>query len=368
MKGITLTFVSLAVAGLLGAACTVHQTEAPDLTGPSEAALSFTITASPDSLSQDGRSTSTIGLLARDANGKALSNLPFRLDMIVDGVPADYGTLSNRNVTTGSDGRASAVYTAPPAPPQGATSGSCTGGSASVPVGGRCVQIVATSVSTDYFTASSRMVELHLIPVGIIVPASATPVASFTNTPTSPTANDAVQFDASKSCAGATDASGNCSSSAGVILSYVWNFGDGTTGNGRTTSHAYSKAQTYLVTLTVTNDRGLSASTTNSVQVGAGAPPVPAFTSSPTAPAPNQAVNFDATISKPAQGHSIVRYVWNWGDGSPFTDSNFPAAAHTYTAEGSYIVTLTVADETGQTASVTGTVKVAVPTALAVLP
>ena len=61
MKGITFSFATLAVAALLGAACTVHQTEAAAVSGPSETALSVTITASPDSISQDGRSTSTIG-------------------------------------------------------------------------------------------------------------------------------------------------------------------------------------------------------------------------------------------------------------------------------------------------------------------
>lgn len=362
MKGITFSFATLAVAALLGAACTVHQTEAPALSGPSETALSVTITASPDSISQDGRSTSTIGLQARDANGKLLSNLPFRLDMLVNGQAADYGTLSNRNLVTGSDGRASAVYTAPPAPPAGSVVGSCGGGSGAVTVAGRCVQIVATSVSTDYATAASRMVEIHLIPVGVIVPASATPVASFITAPSTPKANDAVQFDASKSCAGQTDASGNCPAGSGIITSYAWNFGDGTVGSGRTAGHVYTKAQTYLVTLTVTNDLGLSASSTQAVEIGAGAPPsTPTFVFSPSTPVTGAAIYFDASQSQPATGHSLVRYVWNWGDGTAFTDTNFPATSHTYAAAATYNVVLTVADETGQTASFSKAVTVAVP-------
>ena len=360
MKGISLTLVSFAAASLFGAACTVHQTQPPALTGPSESALSVSITASPDSITQDGRSNSTIVIAARDANGRTLSNTAFRLDMLVEGLPTDYGTLSTRNVVTGSDGRASAVYTSPAAPPPGAVAATCQGGAASVPLGGRCVQIVATSVGSDYGTASARMVEIHLIPTGVIVPPSAWPKAIFTVTPTSATANENVQFDASKSCAG-LDASGQCSALAGTITSYAWSFGDGGTGSGRNTSHAFSRQQSYLVTLTVTNDRGLSDSATQSVSIGAGSLPTAAFVFSPTAPAPLQPVYFDATISKPGAGHNLVRYVWNWGDGTTFGDSGSPSTSHTYGAAGSYVLTLTVQDETGQTASTTGTVKVAIP-------
>ena len=362
MKGISLTLVSFAAASLVGAACTVHQTAAPALTGPSESALSVSITASPDSITQDGRSNSTIVIAARDANGRMLSNTAFRLDTLVDGQPADYGTLSTRNIVTGSDGRASAVYTSPAAPPTGSIASVCAGGAASVPLGGRCVQIVATSVGSDYGTAGAGMVEIHLIPTGVIVPSSATPVANFTMTPSGATANTPVQFDATKSCAGALDAGGTCSAAAGVITSYAWSFGDGGTGSGQTTSHAFSRQQSYLVTLTVTNDRGLSASATQSVSIGAGSVPAAAFVFSPAAPAPSPAfVYFDATISKPGAGHNLVRYVWNWGDGTTFGDSSSPSTSHKYLLDGSYVVTLTVTDETGQSASTTGTVKVTSP-------
>ena len=41
----------------------------------------------------------------------------------------------------------------------------------------------------------------------------------------------------------------------GDIISYVWNFGDGSTKSGASVSHAYSAAGTYTVTLTVKDDR-----------------------------------------------------------------------------------------------------------------
>jgi PKD repeat protein len=237
----------------------------------------------------------------------------------------------------------------------------CDGGSAAANSAGRCVEIVATTTGSDFSAAQSRSVLIHLIQTAIIVPTSATPVAAISVAPQSPAANEQVQFDGSKSCATALDGASACPAGSGTILNYSWNFGDGATASGRTASHTFSRQQTYLVTLTITNDLGLSASTTVSLQVGAGAVPAPAFVSSPTAPAPNVPISFDATSSKPGAGHSIVRFLWNWGDGTAQTDSTSPTASHTYTAEGTYVITLTVADEAGQTGTITAQVKVAVP-------
>ncbi|WP_217500784.1 PKD domain-containing protein [Arthrobacter sp. C9C5] len=50
----------------------------------------------------------------------------------------------------------------------------------------------------------------------------------------------------------------------GSISSWVWDFGDGKSGNGRTATHTYTAAGSYTVKLTVTDDKGASneASTT----------------------------------------------------------------------------------------------------------
>lgn len=357
MRRFSSSFACIAAALLLSA-CTVSQSEVPSLTGPSEFALSVDVTASPDTLSQDGYSQSTIAVVARGPNGQAKSNVPFRLDIQVEGEPSDFGSLSLRTVTTGSDGRATSVYRAPAPPPAGAiAAGFCD--ASWTALGGRCVRVVATPIGTGFDTANSQSVLIHLVPTSPIVPSSATPVPAFTVSPASLSLNAPVQFDASASCAGAL-VSGTCPTSNGVIVSYLWNFGDGGTATGKTATHVFRSQQTYLVTLTITNDRGLSATMTRSLDIGAGALPTAAFNASPTAPAPGQDVHFDATVSRAGAGHTLVRYVWNFGDGSERLDSNSPIVAHKFMAVGTYIVTLNIADEVGQVATTTRTVNVGI--------
>jgi len=53
----------------------------------------------------------------------------------------------------------------------------------------------------------------------------------------------------------------------GRIVSYTWDLGDGTPGGGITVTHSYSATGSYTVTLTVTDDGGLSDSAAQNVQV-----------------------------------------------------------------------------------------------------
>jgi PKD repeat protein len=157
----------------------------------------------------------------------------------------------------------------------------------------------------------------------------ARPAAAFTG-PTSGVVGRAVTFDAS----GSTYANGP--------LTYAWSFGDGTTSAaGPATPHTYSAPGTYTVSLTVTAPGGLQS--TISHQIAVAGPPTASFTgpSSGLARAP---VKFDASGSSDLSG-SIVRYSWSFGDGG--TSAGGPATSHTYSAKGTYTVTLTVTDSNG---------------------
>jgi PKD repeat protein len=331
-------FVLVAAAGV-AAACSVHGVEVPGLTGPSESALSITMTATPDSILQDGASQSSVAVVARDPNGKGIASLPIRMQTAVGGTVQDYGLLSAKTIVTGSDGRATVVYTAPPPAPT-------LGGS------GRTVSIIATPVGTDYEAANPHAVEIRLVPPGVVLPPASAPTAAFTVSPTPVSAGVATNFDASRSCA--TQAS--CSSTAG-LTNFEWTFGDGTSGVGQFTTHAFAAPGAYTVTLTVTNDRGLSASVTQAVAVVNSAPPSAVFVVSPSSPKVGMVLNFNADQSRASAGRTITQYSWNWGDGTPGAVTGY-VAQHTYTAAGTYTVVLSVLDDAGQKGTATATLTV----------
>ncbi len=290
-------------AAVLAAACTVHQSDTPGLGGPSTLALSLRVTASPDSIPQDGASRSTIQVTAFGPSGQPLSGVAVRLDIRVGTTLLDYGTLGARTITTTSDGKASTTYTAPPAPDGSTFTPTCAPGIFSSSVPGLCVDIVATPISDNFQATANEYVTLRLVPEGVVLPPADTPKAAFVFSPTPVQAATPEIFDASTSCAG----SDPCTDPSG-ITSFLWNFGDGTTASGQVVKHPFTSVATFTVSLTVTNDRGVSNSTSQPVAVTAPAGPTASFVFSPDAPAAGQAVQFNAETSTSTFGHSIVEY------------------------------------------------------------
>ena len=156
---------------------------------------------------------------------------------------------------------------------------------------------------------------------------------------------------------------------AGInIQSYSWSFGDGSTASttGNATAHAFTTPgiKTISVTATATDGRTGSAQTQVNVQPATGA--TAAFTFSPTAGTIATSFIFNAGTSTPSTGGSIVRYDWNFGEGTATEQcpgdsacsSNGRSISHSFAAAGTYTVTLTIIDSNGASASTSKTVTV----------
>jgi len=163
-------------------------------------------------------------------------------------------------------------------------------------------------------------------------PVNQPPVASIDASPVSGKAPLVVNFDGS----GSTDDAG--------ISNWLWDFGDGASGSGETTSHTYTAAGEYTATLTV-SDGEFSDSATAVISVAPeNRAPIAGFSVSPTDGIDTEtSVSFDASASSDPDGDSL-QYAWDFGDGSTASGMT---ASHTFGSAGSYTVTLEVNDGDG---------------------
>lgn len=322
--------IVVVAASIAVASCTLKNGEAPPLAGPSEFGTAITLAASPDLLQTDGGSQSRVTITVRDSNGQPLPNASLRTETRLDGVTADFGTLSARNVVTDANGQATLVYTAPN-----------IGGGEDL---GLMVDIVATPVGTNAGNTLPRHTSIRLVPVGFVVPPSGL-VPAFTFSPEGAADHENVVFNASTSK----------STGLSPIADYRWDFGDGGTARGQVANHAFPAAGTYSVTLTLVDTLGRTASLTRPYTVTPGAAPLANFTSSPTNPSPGQVVVFNAAESIARAGRRLVRWDWTFGDGATGSGQ---LTQHTYTQPGRYAVVLTVTDDAGRTASEASDVEV----------
>ena len=177
------------------------------------------------------------------------------------------------------------------------------------------------------------------------------PIARFTFSTSQPVVNQVVTFDGSGS-----------SDPDGTIVDWRWVF-EGTNRvevRGVRVNVRFTTARAYRVTLTVTDNQGATASTTQTVEVRSGGstnqPPVAGFTFSPQTPQINEVVTFDGRSSTDPDGR-IVSYRWDLnGDGR--TDATGSMVRARYSRAGTFQVTLTVTDNGGLSSSATQTIQV----------
>jgi PKD repeat protein len=268
---------------------------------------------------------------------------------------------------------------------QGYTSATWTFGDGSAPIfsagssGPAAVQHTFRSAGAYNITLTLVDMNGDLATVSHTVSVSNTPVAVF-SPPASPAPGAPASFDGSASYDGGAP-----------ILTYAWDFGDGSRGLGVDVSHTYAAEGTYTVTLTITDALARTATVSHAVTVTTPPPPppaasAPAATSTPPAAATNapsatpappatlvtpalptavlrvatahplagRGTSFNGTRSSDTGGQ-IVSYRWSFGDGA---SAGGATVSHAYRRAGAYRVTLTVADETGATARATTVVRV----------
>ena len=173
---------------------------------------------------------------------------------------------------------------------------------------------------------------------------NAPPVARFTATPQSGVSPLSVSVDASAS----TDADGQ-------ITAYAWNFGDGSVAaSGVTATHVYQSPGEFVLTLTVTDNRGAIGTAIQRILVDANVAPTAAFTVTPPAGVPPLTVSFDGSTSSDPDG-SIAAYEWTFGDGATASGA---IVQHTYVSAGRFEAELRVTDDRGATGSASQTIEV----------
>jgi PKD repeat protein len=127
----------------------------------------------------------------------------------------------------------------------------------------------------------------------------------------------------------------------GRIISYYWNFGDGSFTDSPCPSHTFTNEGTYSITFNVTDNNGSAGSC--SLQIHA---------TTATNHPPNASISADSitgtipfTVSFKGSGTDvdgyIMSYYWDFGDGS---NSALQNISHTFTKVGNYNVTLTIID------------------------
>jgi len=169
------------------------------------------------------------------------------------------------------------------------------------------------------------------------VDVNAPPSASFTRDLAVPDVNEAVTFDGS----GSTDADGQ-------IVRYTWAVDGENVSGSETFTYTFTESGDHEVRLYVTDDDGVSATTTRTVTVNA--PPTASI------PPVNATAGEETVIEVNASDDdTIARYEW-YVDGEPVSTGE--SLSYTFDESGTYQVRLEVSDNNGATTATTRAVRV----------
>jgi len=168
------------------------------------------------------------------------------------------------------------------------------------------------------------------------------PIAEFTYSPSDPSIQDEVHI---------TDTS---TDHDGSIISWFWDFGDGTTSTFQSPSYTFTQKGECQVTLTVTDNDGAEDSITHTVVV-INLPPEVSFECTP-----NPRTDIDVQFTDRSIDPEDMPLAWSWDFGDGYT-SELQNPTHKFTTEGDYEVILTVKDDEDTTGTYSMTVTVTKP-------
>lgn len=231
--------------------------------GAGKAAFVYTAPATPSGLVTDAQTVVQIGVTPVESDFANSSTRFVSLRLLPPGkiqAPNDLVLSFADSTTTTTTVDDSAIFTV--IPPPGVTivrytwnfgEGSTT--TTSVPSATHVFRtpgaFVVSAVAEDTIGRTGRATS------NITVAGPPLPEADFVFSPTNPGPGDVVRFNASTS----TPTPGR------TIVSYSWDFGNGQTASGLAPSTVFPELRSYTVTLTVTDDRGRTDSTTKTISV-----------------------------------------------------------------------------------------------------
>jgi len=134
----------------------------------------------------------------------------------------------------------------------------------------------------------------------------------------------------------------------GIIIHYIWSFGDGETATGEKVTHTYAGAGLYQVMLTVVDNLGVSdADVTNASIVITNRPPENPLIAGPVNGTTN--TEYSYVFGSSDVDHDDITYNISWGDGSTFTTEFLPngqyfSMIHQWDLPGDYTITVTASD------------------------